>query len=189
MTRSSMMRSQVNGKSEVPANLQHSFAVVDFFCTGFAAIPLQATGVEDRNTLSHTHFSQSCRVARLSTLNLHTHMRVAQDVRRSCVVPLRTQNRHISQSVSQNSAYLTPSRRFLLASQTTPTSRPLTGIRSTPCATSLQGRQSGHLAEPLRHTRLRKFILEKSETVQITARVTKNCFYLDDVPLSRVRNR
>ena len=35
-------------------------------------------------------------------------------------------------------------------------------------------------------TRLRRMILEKARTVQITIRDTKDCFYLDEVPPSRV---
>ena len=35
-------------------------------------------------------------------------------------------------------------------------------------------------------TRLRRMILEKARTVQITIRDTKDCFYLDELPPSRV---
>ena len=48
-------------------------------------------GCREEHLLARPFFSVlSCR-ARLSTFNLRTHMRVAQDVHSSCVAPLRTQ--------------------------------------------------------------------------------------------------
>ena len=50
-----------------------------------------ATGCVDRAP-RRTHIFLSCRVAHVRAhFDLHTRMRVAQDVHRSCVVPLRTQ--------------------------------------------------------------------------------------------------
>ena len=68
-----------NGNEEIKygkfAGFHRSFA-----CRNWR-FPCKRQGKCRQNTSSHAHFSQSCRVAHvLSTLNLHTRMRVAQDV-------------------------------------------------------------------------------------------------------------
>ena len=111
-------------------------------------------------TPCRTHIFLSLVVSRmsLSTLNFHAHMRVAHGSRCSQELCCPFAN---SKIISYHSMF----HRTLLGvpdtfssfcsslPQTTPTSRPLTGIRSTSCATSLEGMQSGHLAEPLPHTK------------------------------------
>ena len=101
------------------------------------------------STLSHAHFSQSCRVARcLSTFHLHTHMRAAQDGSQELCCLLAHSNIISSQSMFHRTLLGVPdtfSSFCSWAPHTAPTSRPLTAL----CATSLEGRQSGHLAEQL----------------------------------------
>ena len=92
----------------------------------------EAFGTE--HVVSRTFFSVLSCCARLSTFDFHTRMRVAQDVHRSCVVPLRTQKScHLTACFTEHfSVYLTPSHRFVPRLNRRHPSRPLTGIRSTP---------------------------------------------------------
>ena len=135
-------------KTDVAATLQDSCAFVDLskeFRWQKIAIPLSATGGVDR-TPCRTHIFLSLVASRmsLSTLNFHAHMRVAHGSR--CSQELCCPFAH-SKIISYHSMF----HRTLLG--VPDISRPLTGIRSTPCATSLEGMQSGHLAEPLPHTK------------------------------------
>ena len=81
----------------------------------FSRFPCKRRVVWTEHFVARTFFSVlSCR-ARLSMFNLHTRMRVAQDVNRSCVVPLRTQksSRLTACFTRHFSVYLTPSHRFV----------------------------------------------------------------------------
>ena len=82
-------------------------------------------------------------------------LKLTHDVK-SCVLPLCASKIVPSQSMFHKTLLGVPDTFSSFCSslaQTTPTSRPLTGIRNTPCATLREGMQSGHLPEPLPHTR------------------------------------
>ena len=111
-----------------------------------------------QNTSWHAQFFSvlSCRACP-STSDLHTRMRVAQDVHRSCVVPLPAQKIISSHSTFHRTLLCVPdtfSSCWSSPPRTTPTSRPLTGKSGVlHCATSIEGRQSGYLAEQLLRTK------------------------------------
>ena len=91
-------------------------------------------------------FSQRFSVAHFY---LHTHMRVTQDVHRSCVVPVRTLKS------STHSIFHRPLFDVLdpcpsccsTPPPSTPTALPMSGIRRSPCATPHGGLLFGYLAE------------------------------------------
>ena len=107
-----------------------------------------------QNTLSHAHFSQTCRVEHVWAQFTFTRTWVwlkmfTRVVLSLCALKEPSISQHVWQNTSRRTWHL------LIVSflaSTTPTVRPLTGIRSCPCATSPEGMQSGHLAKLHPHT-------------------------------------
>ena len=137
-----------NGKITIGEIIHGELTVSFFYQKSFAyghwRMSCTRRVVTTEHLVARTFFSVlSCR-ARLSTYNLHTHMRAAQDVTGD-VLSFCAHKTLLGVPDTFSSFCSSPP-------QTKATSRPLAGIRGTPCATSPEGRQSGHLAEPHPHT-------------------------------------
>ena len=129
-------------RKTVACYAQRQFLVVwpvqfpaEFLQLQFSAKVSASWSLCKQNTLSHTHFSQSCRVAHAWAHVTFTRACVWLNMFTGVVLSLCALKNHlISQPcfTEHFSAYLTPFSSFCSSPpQTTPTSRPLTGIRST----------------------------------------------------------